>query len=121
MRSATYRDGVITLDRPVKEMFGPIYQRLYTVAFEGTEHLLPSANVAEFEEQASSRLNEINKIKPLPWNLSFSYSRALQEPCMKVWQGKDENKEKAQQEFAKRLKLNSLASKGEYTSDMEDS
>ena len=57
MRSATYHDGVITLDRPVKEMFGPIYQRLYTVAFEGTEHLQPSANVAEFEVQAPSRLD----------------------------------------------------------------
>ena len=54
-----------------------------------------------------------------PWNLTYSYGRALQAPALAAWGGKQENVKKAQDAFYKRAKLNSLATKGEYASDME--
>lgn len=69
--------------------------------------------------QATANLNAMHKLGSLPWNLSFSYGRALQEPVLQAWQGKDDNVIAAQTAFAKRMMLNSAASLGEYTPDME--
>ncbi len=55
----------------------------------------------------------------LPWNVSFSYARALQDDCMRIWKGSAENVEQAQHAFAKRARLNSLAAKGLYSADLE--
>jgi len=67
------------------------------------------------EEDASIYLNEINKIDRLgPWALTFSFSRAMQSSCIKIWGGKPENKEKAQAQLLARARANSEASKGEY-------
>ena len=73
------------------------------------------------DEDATAHLNAMNQIlgDNKPWNLSFSYGRALQQPALKAWQGKDENVTKAQDAFLKRAKLNSLASLGKYSSDQE--
>lgn len=68
---------------------------------------------------ATAHLNEMNKLGPNPWHLSFSYARALQDTCMKTWLGQAKNVKAAQQEFYKRAKLNSLASMGKYTEAME--
>jgi len=54
-----------------------------------------------------------------PWNLTYSYGRALQAPSLNAWRGKEENVPVAQDAFYKRAKLNSLATKGDYSSDME--
>jgi fructose-bisphosphate aldolase, class I len=71
-------------------------------------------------EEATVNLNAINQKKDgLPWELSFSYGRALQEPVLKTWNGDNANKNIAQATFLKRAKLNSLARKGEYTPDLE--
>lgn len=70
-------------------------------------------------EEATAHLNAMNKMGPLPWHLSFSYARALQDYAMKTWLGQTKNVKAAQQEFYKRAKLNSLASKGQYTEVME--
>jgi fructose-bisphosphate aldolase, class I len=69
-------------------------------------------------EDSTKHLNEMNKTKQ-PWVVSFSYGRALQDPCLKTWKGKAENFQAAQQAFYKRAKLNALASKGQYTEAME--
>ena len=61
----------------------------------------------------------MNKPGKLPWNLSYSYARALQEICMKTWAGKPANVKAAQEAFLKRAKLNSLAAAGKYTDAME--
>ena len=78
---------------------------------------VPSINFlsgGQTPEQASENLNAMHKLKnPLPWNLSFSYARALQEPSMKAWLGKAENINVAQQAFLQRAKQNSLASMGQ--------
>ena len=61
----------------------------------------------------------MNQLGNLPWNLSFSYARALQDYAMKTWLGKAGNVAAAQAAFIKRAKLNSLAAMGEYTENME--
>lgn len=71
-------------------------------------------------EQATGNLNEMNKLGNNPWNVSYSYARALQENCMKVWGGKAQNVKAAQSAFLKRAKLNSLAAAGKYTEAMEN-
>lgn len=71
-------------------------------------------------EQATAHLNAMNQLGNLPWNLSFSYARALQDYAMKTWQGKTANVASAQAAFSKRAKLNSLAAMGEYNVAMEN-
>lgn len=70
-------------------------------------------------EQATAHLNTMNQDKKLPWNLSFSYARALQEVAMAAWKGQSGNVEAAQKAFYKRAKLNSLAAMGKYAESME--
>ena len=72
-------------------------------------------------ENATAHLNSMNKIlgNHSPWNLTYSYGRALQAPSLNAWRGKEENLPVAQDAFYKRAKLNSLATKGDYSSDME--
>lgn len=84
---------------------------------------LPSINFlsgGQTPEQATANLNAMHIDHALPWNVSFSYARALQEPCMNVWKGKAENKAVAQAAFYKRAELNSLARLGKYKESMEE-
>lgn len=69
--------------------------------------------------QATENLQAINAISNKPWNLSFSYGRALQDDCLNVWGGKAEQVLAAQKTLLKRAKLNSLASIGKYDSKDE--
>ena len=74
-------------------------------------------------ELASARLNAMNvrfKSK-LPWELSFTYGRALQQPALEIWLGKDSNVLKAQQALYHRAKCNFAARLGDYSSTMEKS
>ena len=71
------------------------------------------------DEQATARLNEMNKLGPHPWQLSFSYGRALQAPTLKEWKGETSNVGAAQAAFAHRAKCNSAARSGSYTPEME--
>jgi fructose-bisphosphate aldolase class I len=68
--------------------------------------------------EATLHLSLMNKEK-LPWNLTFSYGRALQDTALKAWGGQAANFAAGQKEFAKRAKLNSLATTGKYSSDLE--
>ena len=72
------------------------------------------------DELASAHLNAMNQIDNTPWNITFSYGRALQAPALKAWSGKDENVSSAQDALMKRAKFNSLATKGEFSADMEN-
>jgi fructose-bisphosphate aldolase class I len=72
-------------------------------------------------EEATANLNAINKLSgKVPWQLSISYGRALQQPALHAWSGKAKNREAAQQALLTRARLNSLARKGEYDSSMEN-
>jgi fructose-bisphosphate aldolase class I len=72
------------------------------------------------DEQATARLNEMNKLGPHPWQLSFSYGRALQAPSLKAWKGEASNVGAAQAAFAHRAKMNGAARDGSYTPKMEN-
>jgi fructose-bisphosphate aldolase, class I len=71
------------------------------------------------DEDATAHLNAMNKRGPHPWQLSFSYGRALQAPALKAWVGKPENVEAAQRAYYHRAKLNSAARTGMYAPEME--
>ena len=69
---------------------------------------------------ATARLNAMNLTEePLPWQLSFSFARALQNDAMEIWKGDSHNVSRAQAAFAKRLKLNSAARMGEYRGEAQ--
>lgn len=72
-------------------------------------------------ELASARLNAMNVIykSKLPWELSFSFGRALQEPAMEIWNGKEANVVEAQKALFHRAKCNHAARQGEYNMEME--
>lgn len=71
-------------------------------------------------EQATENLNEIAKLEPLPWDITFSYSRALQNPVMDLWQGRSETVAEAQATFAERLALSVAADAAGYSKSQED-
>jgi fructose-bisphosphate aldolase, class I len=71
------------------------------------------------DEDATARLNAMNQRGPHPWELSFSYGRALQAPALKAWGGDPENAEAAQQAFYRRAKFNGAARTGSYVPEWE--
>ena len=71
------------------------------------------------DEDATAHLNAMNARGPHPWQLSFSYGRALQAPALKAWGGKPESVEAAQRAYYHRAKMNSAARTGMYAPEME--
>jgi fructose-bisphosphate aldolase, class I len=71
------------------------------------------------DEDATAHLNAMNSRGPHPWQLSFSYGRALQAPALKAWGGKEENVEAGQRAYYHRAKMNSAARTGMYAPEME--
>ena len=71
------------------------------------------------EIEATENLDQMNKIGNLPWNLSFSYGRALQASALKAWLGKVENEETASMAFNHRAEMNSLATLGKWDAGLE--
>jgi fructose-bisphosphate aldolase class I len=69
--------------------------------------------------QATEHLNAMNQLQDLPWQLSFSYGRALQAPVLKAWKGDPANVADAQQAFHHRALCNSRARFGKYTEEVE--
>lgn len=70
-------------------------------------------------QEATLHLSLMNRIEPLPWNLTFSYGRALQDTALKAWGGSAGAFAAGQKELARRAKLNGLATSGRYTKEME--
>jgi len=70
-------------------------------------------------QEATLHLSLMNQIGGLPWNLTFSYGRALQDTALKGWGGTAANFAAGQKEFAKRAKLNGLATQGRYQAALE--
>jgi fructose-bisphosphate aldolase, class I len=84
---------------------------------------VPSINFlsgGQTDEQATANLNAMNAWpEKQPWQLSFSYGRALQAVVLKAWRGEAANKAAAQQALYQRAQLNSAAQQGKYSSEME--
>ncbi len=70
-------------------------------------------------EVATEHLNAMNKLGPHPWQLSFSYGRALQDPALTAWKGEASNADAGQAALYARSKANSLATTGAYSADLE--
>jgi fructose-bisphosphate aldolase class I len=71
-------------------------------------------------QEATLHLSLMNRMGALPWALTFSYGRALQDAALKSWGGTAAGFEPGQKEFLKRARLNGLASTGAYTADLEN-
>jgi fructose-bisphosphate aldolase class I len=69
--------------------------------------------------EATLHLSLMNRLGPLPWPLTFSYGRALQDTALKAWGGLPANFAAGQKEFARRAQLNGAATTGRYAPDME--
>jgi len=83
---------------------------------------VPSINFlsgGQTPEEATANLNALNRLSQQPWELSFSYGRALQEPALQAWKGDAANAEHMQEALYKRARLNGAARNGKYTLVME--
>lgn len=90
------------------------------------KHVVPAAvpglvflSGGQTDQQATEHLNAMNRMEDLPWQLSFSYGRALQAPVLKAWKGDAANVKQAQQAFHHRAWCNGKARFGKYTEEME--
>lgn len=90
------------------------------------KHVVPAAvqgivflSGGQSDEVATANLNEMNKIGGFPWQMSFSYGRALQAPALKAWSGKKENLTAGQKAYYHRAKCNGAARTGAYSDAME--
>lgn len=69
--------------------------------------------------EATAHFDAIAEKEPLPWEIAFSYARALQDPALRAWAGKPENTGIAREAFRDRLDMNHLADSGRYSIEME--
>lgn len=93
-----------------------VFHRVVPAAVPGINFL----SGGQTPDEATRNLNAINGHGPQPWELSFSYGRALQEPAQHAWAGRLENSAATQQAMLKRARLNGAARSGSYTPDMEE-
>ena len=70
-------------------------------------------------EEATANLDAMNRLAPQPWQLSFSYGRALQESALRAWQGQAAHARSSQDSLLERARLNSAACQAQYTAAME--
>jgi fructose-bisphosphate aldolase class I len=93
-----------------------VFRRAVPAAVPGINFL----SGGQTPEEATANLNAMNAMFPgAPWELSFSFGRALQEPALKAWLGKTENAAATQQALYQRTLLNGAARFGKYTPSME--
>ncbi len=71
------------------------------------------------DEDATAHLNAMNALGPHPWQLAFSYGRALQAPALKAWGGDPANVDAGQRAYYHRAKMNGAARSGLYAPEME--
>jgi len=90
------------------------------------KHTVPAAlpgvvflSGGQTDENATAHLDAMNRMGGAPWPLTFSYSRALQNTALKTWRGQAGNVAAAQKAFFHRARMNSLAAKGQWNSNLE--
>jgi len=88
-------------NKEIAELTVNLFKKTVPVAVPGIFFLSGGLS----EKQSRLLLNEINLMKKLPWVISFSYGRALQDTCLKNWSGKKENVKKAQEVYLEIAKL----------------
>ena len=83
---------------------------------------VPSVNFlsgGQTPEEATANLDSMNRLGPQPWQLSFSFGRALQEPALRAWKGHAANARNSQGALLERARLNSAACQAKYSAAME--
>ncbi len=115
------KPSMITCGKNTKDFSSPEEIASYTISV--FRNVVPAAvptinflSGGQTPEQATANLNAINNTGHQPWALSFSYGRALQEDCLKIWKGSKETSEAAQNALLERARLNSQACLGNYDS-----
>jgi fructose-bisphosphate aldolase class I len=108
---------------PTQEGIDAVAEATVRVLLKTVPHALPGVaflSGGQSAELATARLNAMHvHFKKLPWALTFSYSRATQQPALDLWLGRDENAAAAQKALNHRARLNSLARRGEYKPELE--
>ncbi|MEK7508154.1 MAG: class I fructose-bisphosphate aldolase [Patescibacteria group bacterium] len=107
--------GQKTLPRQIAEATTRLFKKVLPSNLSGVVFL--SGGQSEIE--ATENLNAMHLIGDVPWQLSFSYGRALQDSALKTWSGKAENTTAAQRVLVHRAKMNGLATLGKYSPDIE--
>lgn len=118
------KPSMITCGKSHKPFYSPEEIADYTLSVfrNNVPAAVPTINFlsgGQTPAQATANLNALNSSGYQPWNLSFSYGRALQEDCLRIWGGKTSNIVEAQAALLNRARLNSLATFGEYKANME--
>jgi len=101
--------------RDVAERTIQCFERVVPAAVPGIVFL----SGGQSDEHATAHLNEMNRIGGFPWQMSFSYGRALQAPALKAWSGRKENVAAGQKAFYHRARCNGAARYGKYDDKME--
>ncbi len=99
----------------VAEMTVAVLRRRVPAAVPGIAFL----SGGQSEEEATAHLNAMNSLGGQPWELSFSYGRALQQSALKAWGGDPANVSAAQSTYLHRAKMNGLARSGAYKPELE--
>lgn len=112
------------LESPEKNSVGEVAKATVNCLLESVPASVPAIaflSGGQSPETATAHLNAINKnfINRLPWIVTFSFARAIQQPAIEAWKGKDANIEEAQKLLYKRAKLDATARSGKYNKDME--
>ncbi len=102
-------------------------QEVATATFRCLRRHVPAAvpgvvflSGGQSDRLATAHLNAINRLPGAgPWKISFSYGRALQDPALEAWHGRDDNLKLGQQALSHRARCNGAASLGTYTDEME--
>ncbi|MBV9395145.1 MAG: fructose-bisphosphate aldolase class I [Methylobacteriaceae bacterium] len=92
-----------------------LFKRCVPVAVPGIAFL----SGGQSDVEATANLDAINRLRPLPWAMTFSYGRALQAAPQKAWSGKPANVNAAQAAFTHRARMNGLAAMGRWSQDQE--
>jgi fructose-bisphosphate aldolase class I len=103
-------------DQQIAELTLKAFRRHVPAAVPGIVFL----SGGQSDEDATARLNTMNAMGPHPWELSFSYGRALQSPSLKAWGGEAANVGAGQEAYLHRAKMNGLARSGSYSPEMEE-
>jgi fructose-bisphosphate aldolase class I len=103
-------------DQNIAELTLKCFRRHVPAAVPGIVFL----SGGQSDGDATARLNTMNAMGPHPWEISFSYGRALQAPSLKAWGGEDANVPAGQEAYLHRAKMNGLARSGSYSPEMEE-
>jgi fructose-bisphosphate aldolase, class I len=110
-------DSAVTVtDEEIAEVTINVLRRTVPAAVPGLVFL----SGGQSDQQATARLDALNRKGQQPWQLGFSFGRALQAPVLRAWAGDDANVDTAQAALRHRAELNGAARSGSYRPDMED-